>query len=339
MSTGCRDKREAEQWRIQRLAEMGRGNYVGLKAQALRMDDVFAMLRDNWAARGKDSALRVHKARIERFARHFGGLKAVDLTQDRLTRFIAERRSQGAAVATINLDLGVLRTAMRIAVAAKRLSADHLPQFRMLSGEHVRRDFLDDASLELILSRMQPHTRAAARGQFVTGWRISEILGLDWAHVLWEAREIRIDTNKTDEPDVMPFDGWAPLERLLEGQLEIHEALKGRGIVSPWVFPSPAGKKIRENAVQRDWRRARKLSGVICVEGPYLHGARRKMAKDLVDAGTNLLDAAGITRHKSLSMFKRYAIRTKDSKRRALEKLSEYKAQQPEGRRVVGIKP
>jgi hypothetical protein len=46
VGTGCRNRKDAEAWVLQRLAEMGRGSLVGLRASVLTFEDCMQMLKD-----------------------------------------------------------------------------------------------------------------------------------------------------------------------------------------------------------------------------------------------------------------------------------------------------
>jgi integrase len=65
---------------------------------------------------------------------------------------------------------------------------------------------------------------------------------------------------------------------------------------------------------------ARKAAGIISFA--YIHGLRRKMAKELIDAGVSELDAMAVTGHRSLTTFRRYAIRDRPAQERALGRLA-----------------
>jgi integrase len=80
---------------------------------------------------------------------------------------------------------------------------------------------------------------------YITGWRIpSEVLRLQWRHVDFEARVIRLDphTTKNDEGRTFPFTD--ALEQLLEAQKGDHDRLKAEGVICPWVF-NRTNKKVK----------------------------------------------------------------------------------------------
>ena len=62
------------------------------------------------------------------------------------------------------------------------------------------------------------------------------MLPLEWRHVDWQGRCVRLDahTTKNDEGRSFPF--TADLEKILTEQLAIHEQLKAAGTICPFVF-------------------------------------------------------------------------------------------------------
>jgi integrase len=132
------------------------------------------------------------------------------------------------------------------------------------------------------------------------------------------ARDIRLDDSKTREPRYLSFASHPRLAALLERQDGVRQALQAQGIISPWVFPHKNGDRVSRGALQFAWRQARKAAGIVAAEGPFIHGLRRKMSKELLDAGVSEIDAMTITGHRTLSTFRRYAIRDRAAQDRAL---------------------
>jgi integrase len=71
-----------------------------------------------------------------------------------------------------------------------------------------------------------------------------EVLKLQWRHVDFEARVVRLDphTTKNDEGRTFPFTD--ALGRLLEAQKAEHDRLKAEGVICPWVF-NRSNRKVR----------------------------------------------------------------------------------------------
>jgi hypothetical protein len=86
------------------------------------------------------------------------------------------------------------------------------------------------------------------------------------------------------------------------------------------VFQHTNGDRICKGAcsMHGDW--PRNAAGII--GAAYIHDLRRKMAKELIDAGVSELDAMTVTEHQNLSTFRSYAIRYRQAQERALGQLA-----------------
>src|SRR5207249_9568699 len=87
--------------------------------------------------------------------------------------YVALRRRQKAAPASIRMELAVLKQAYRIA---------GLPRLDVPTIEvrNVRKGFLEAADMERIAEHLPEHLRPVVWTGFYTGWRKSEILSLAW---------------------------------------------------------------------------------------------------------------------------------------------------------------
>jgi integrase len=102
----------------------------------------------------------------------------------------------------------------------------NVPHVPMLKERNVRTGFFEREQIERVLAHLPPAIRPAVQFACITGWRIpSEVLKLQWRHVDFEARVVRLDphTTKNDEGRTFPFTD--ALARLLEAQKAEHERL------------------------------------------------------------------------------------------------------------------
>jgi integrase len=112
----------------------------------------------------------------------------------------------------------------------------HVPHVPMLKERNVRTGFFDREQTDRILAHLPAAIRPAVQFAYITGWRIpSEVLKLQWRHVDFEARVVRLDphTTKNDEGRTFPFTD--ALERLLEAQKAARTA-EGRSRNCQWVL-------------------------------------------------------------------------------------------------------
>jgi integrase len=97
------------------------------------------------------------------------------------------------------------------------------------------------------------------RFAFATGWRTaSEVLPLEWRHVDWQARTVRLDPGTTKNGEGRSFPFTTAIEKVLKDQLAIHETLKKAGTICPHVFHRDGERIVYFRAA---WKNACKAAG------------------------------------------------------------------------------
>ena len=294
MGTGCRERKDAEAWVIERLAKMGRGGLVGQRLRPLRFEDLVRMLVDRHALDGRRSRLQGALAHLRRF---FAGWEVTAITSDQVTAYAARRRRQGAAIATINVELARLRRMLRLGYDAGRL--ERMPKVSQMPGANVRRGFLEPGDFDAILEHVPEKYHPPLRFLRLTGWRLNEALDLEWRRVDWAAQEIRLDTSKTGEARLLAFGTYAPLCGLLAALWTSRPGL------CPWVFPGRAARPLDKNTLQRHWKKARIKAGH---PNALIHDLRRSFVREMERNGVPRSIAMSITGHRSEQIYRRYAI-------------------------------
>jgi integrase len=261
-------------------------------------DDVIADYKTN----GKRSLAEVTRKFRLHVIPYFGERRRmVSITTAHIRAFIAGRQDAGAAAAEINRELAALRRAFRLAQQAGRLvQCPHVP---MLQERNVRRGFLEADQITAICEALPELLRPVVKFAYTTGWRTaSEVLPLEWRHVDWAGREVRLDAHTTKNGEARTFPLTTEIETILRGQLAEHERLKAAGTVCPFVFHRH-GKQIRE--FRTAWTNACKTAGC---PGKLIHDMRRSAVRTLERAGVPRSTAMQMVGHKTESIYKRYAI-------------------------------
>ena len=151
---------------------------------------------------------------------------------------------------------------------------------------------------------------------FITGWRKSEVLNLQWRQVDFKAETVVLypGPTKNDEGRVFPF--THQLRELLEAQKAVTDKLqREKGIVCPWVFHRD-GLPIK--SYDGAWRSACKKAGL---PGRKVHDFRRTAVRRLEQAGVSRSVAMKLTGHKSECVYRRYAIVSKSDLEEAVRRL------------------
>jgi integrase len=217
---------------------------------------------------------------------------------DQVDAYVMHRRREGARPATIRLELGVLAAAFKVA----RLPRLELPTIEV---RNTRQGFLEPEEVKRITRHLPSALKAAVRFAFLTGWRKSEVLGLEWRSVDLAAGFVRLEpgTTKSGRGRVFPFGSHPDLARLLREQRDATAALeRATGQIARWVFH-------REGAPIRDmddaWKAACRKAGL---EGRIFHDLRRSAARNLRRLGLSESDIMEMCGWETRAMFQRYAI-------------------------------
>jgi len=328
---GARTKGEAEARLLERLSEIATYKYIGPEAERLTVDELLDAYIADQETRGCKGTKKV-KCAIAHIRRRFGTWRAIDLKRADVDAYIAKMRTATTyrgkpfADASINRGLQALRSAFILAVQDERLPrAPHVP---MLPENNTRTGFFERAEFEAILPHLSDVEADVARFGYLTGWRLSEVLGLTWGDVDLDAGEVRLDDSKNGEPRTTPVDD--DLQRVLERRLTLrtHARADGATVVSPFVFHRRGGRLARLET----WKKA-------CVAakcpGRFFHDMRRTVVRDLTRAGVQQAVAMEITGHKTASVFHRYNIVDTADKRAGLDRLRAYRATRPTTTNVV----
>jgi len=89
--------------------------------------------------------------------------------------FVAKRQERKASSGEINRELTALKRMFSLAMQAGKLL--HRPHIPMLAEHNVRNGFFELQQFALVLSKLRPGQRLAAKFAYLTGWRLrSEVL-------------------------------------------------------------------------------------------------------------------------------------------------------------------
>jgi hypothetical protein len=140
------------------------------------MADLFEDLLADYLAKGQSYDWAERYVRLH-LKPAFGHLRAGQVTTALIRRYIAARQEAGAAPATINRELALLKRAFRLGAAHTPPKVATVPYIPMLKEENARQGFLEHDEYEALVAHMPPvfraivasdTTRAAAARRF---WR------------------------------------------------------------------------------------------------------------------------------------------------------------------------
>lgn len=298
-----------------REGDIAKGLPVSAKMGRLKFDEAAADLVTDYRINGKKSIAGVER-HVAKLKVWFGGRRMGEITVADVRRYIEHRQMKAASNATINRELAALRRAFTLAVDGGKLLAR--PKIRLLQENNARQGFFEREQFVSVLAHLSAPLQAIAMFAYYTGWRRSEILGLDWQRVDRKACVVRLDVGTTKNKDGREFH-YGPLgdvKTMIDRQWAEHEALKKAGTICPSVFQRFDGKRVK--SFRKAWIAACKAAGC---PGRIVHDFRRTAVRNLERAGVSRSVAMKVTGHKTENVYRRYAIVSSGDLAEAAQKL------------------
>ncbi len=302
------------------LGDIASGRFQGLTAERITVWNLCELVVADYEFHNK-RGLEDLRWRAEKHLRKpFEQLLAVALTAERLKAYKRERRLEGAADATINRELAIIRRGFSLAKEAG-LYRGEAPHFSLFKLDNARQGFVEDAEYRKLLAALPSHLKCFAIAGYHLGMRAGELRKLEWSQVDLAASEIRLAAAQTKgkRPRTAPI--YGDLLPALVHQKADHDA---NWPDIPWVFHwhgKPIGHSLK------GWRRSAEAAGV-----PELlfHDLRRSAIRNMERAGIPRKIAMSISGHRTESVYLRYDIVSQKDLAIAREKLEAFHIEQKE---------
>ncbi len=312
-SSGETDERRAREVLRQRVAEALTGDVIP-EEKRVTLGELLDMLWTDYEVNARPWRKTV-KYPLRHLADHFGEqTRAVAITTDRVQRYIQVRQTAGAATATINLELAVLRRSFTLAVRAQRLrSAPFIPRLPA-DPSRVRQGFLSREEVEMLIERLPGDVADAVLFLFWSTWRPAEMRKLEWRDYDRTDGVIRLrgENSKTRYTRLLPIRG--ELAKIIERRV------KARRLDCPYIFHRD-GQRMGD--FRKPWKHA-------CAEVGFsnriVYDLRRSGVRHLIRAGVPPHTVMAFSGHRTASMLKRYDIISLDDLQAAAEKGSAYRS-------------
>ena len=312
---------EAERDHHLRLERASAG--MPTKQTAQRIRTAAEVLRDyekQYAVNHRKNSLVVVRERSKHVTRLLGSMLLPDLTPDRITAYMEQRRGEGAGNRTINLELMVLSRA--IGYTWKAL----WPKVKKLEENHDAGRALEPEEEKRVLAEAAGNPSKYIYPFLVTlawtGMRSDEARTLRWSQVDLDTPQIVVGKAKTDAGTGRAI----PMSAVLKAALQAHAAFCARilGPIQPEWYVFPLSNRTRPidptqpvTSLKTAWETVKAKAKVEC----RLHDLRHSFCTKLAEAGvpeSTMLDMMG---HVSPAMLRRYSHIRAKSRREAIAAL------------------
>lgn len=119
-SSGSANRADAMKLLKHRIGEAAQGRVIAPQAEKTTFNDLEQMLLDDYDANRRRSLKRIRIA-LKHLRVFFGDALAIEITGDRVSSYVALRKEEKAAAATINRELSALARSFRVAERAGKV--------------------------------------------------------------------------------------------------------------------------------------------------------------------------------------------------------------------------
>jgi integrase len=322
-NTRTRIRGVANDYLKSRLGRAAEGRPLPPRLDKILYDELAGDLREVYQTSG-DRDLKDVEKRLRPLDAYFTGWQAMTLDEAAITKYVAARqasktrRKKPPAAGTINRELSILGTMLRLAERRRKLL--YRPPITLLKEAAPRSGFFEAPQYQAVRRHLRPDLQLVCDLGITFGFRVrDEVLTLRWAQIDLAAGTIRLNVGETKSGEGRLIYLTEPLRAALQAQRERVDVLqRARGQIIPHVFvyfeDAPLNPLTGRRAYQagariqgfrRAWRTACKRGGC---PGMLLHDLRRTAVRNLVNDGTPEKVAMTISGHKTRSVFDRYHI-------------------------------
>jgi integrase len=283
-----------------RINEVKHGKNPNIQLPRVKFEDLSKDFLSDYRINEKKSLKRA-EASEKHLKGFFGGMRIIEITTSKIREYIEKRLEDEAAKGTINRELSALKRMLNLGAQCTPPKVDRVPHIPTLKENNIRKGFFEHSDFTALRDNLPDHLKPVITFGYVTGWRISEILDLEWSQVDRKNGIVRLDpgVTKNEEARTIYLD-----EELTEDFRELWDRRKKLGTALPHVFLNKKGTD-RIDGFRKAWMAACKAAQI----GPKkFHDFRRTAVRNMVRAGIPERVAMTISGHKTRSVFDRYNI-------------------------------
>ena len=299
-----------------REAEIFQGKMPGICFDKVSFEELTRDLLADYKINGKRSLDRA-KLAVGHLERVFKGMKVVNIDTARITRYIEMRQEEGAANATINRELSLLKRMFSLGSKCTPPKVSGIPVISVLKEHNVRKGFFEHSEFLALREALPKYLKGFTTFGYKTGWRHSEIATLTWRQVDLERGIVTLNPGETKNQEGRTVYIDPELKTILQQNWD----QRGRGGKAlPWVFLNEQGTD-RVKRFDKSWNSACKEAEI---GAKLFHDLRRTAVRNMVRAGIPERVAMMISGHKTRSVFDRYNITSENDLKMAAEKQDAY---------------
>jgi len=332
-----KSKKEADAKRLlkKREGEISNGKLPGIYFDKVRFEELAEDHLNDLQINNKKTVRRTESS-LKHLRKVFEPVRVVDITTDRIRKYIKKRIEEGAANATINRELSALKRMLRLGAEHEPPKVRRIPKIPMLDENNVRKGYFEHGQFLALRDALPYYLKGFVTFAYKNGWRNREISTLRWSQVDLNQGIVRLEPGETKNDDGRTVYLDDELKEVFNQQWE---NLKKSGKVVPYVFLNATGSD-RIQDFRKTWNKACRDTGLgygyrvnkkyvnqwqeKLSAGPILHDFRRTAVRNMVRSGIPERVAMMISGHKTRSVFERYNIGNDQDLKQAAQRQAAY---------------
>jgi integrase len=331
-STRTGKQKAAERFLKDREGRVTMGQPVLPRVDRITIEELLNDLHAHYETTGRRT-LREVNARLIPLKSFFTGRRASAVSGAILTEYIQGRQAALVANGTINRELSILGTALRLGTEHGKVLRP--PTIHLLKEAMPRQGFFEEGDFRALRAKMPADLQVAVTIMYTFGWRLSEVLGLRLAQLNLTAGTLRLEPGNTKNREGRVVYLTPELELLLKEQVERVMTLSRKlDRLLPWLFPHLNGcyAGTPRRSFYKVWRAACEKTGLGKMveiapdqkvwKGMIPHDLRRTAVRNMERNGVARSVAMKLTGHKTESVYRRYAIVSDADLKEATRKLT-----------------
>lgn len=182
---------------------------------------------NDYKINGRKSLDKIEQ-RLSHLRKAFGNDKMINVTTDRVNKYIEARFEQKAANATMNRELACLKRMFNLGIQSGTLT--YKPSIKLLTENNTRTGFFEYNDFKIVRDELPEYLKPMVTFAYFTGWRSGEIRSLTWKNVDLNQKIIRLEVGTTKNRDGRVIFIPKPVFELL------NTLWKSRRLDCPWIF-------------------------------------------------------------------------------------------------------
>jgi excisionase family DNA binding protein len=246
------------------------------------------------------------RSRTDGLSEFFKGNGLRDITPMMIEKFKAHRLSMGNKRSTVNRYLAVMKGMYTLAIKEGLVSDNPVKKVRLYSeADSIKERILINDEEQRLMANAPAHLKPVLVVALNTGMRLGEIMNLEWKHIDFVSKRIRVEKTKSYKVRFISIN-----PPLLSELARLKDSSDG----SPYIFVNPqTGNQF--TTFRRSFVTACKRAEI---QGLRFHDLRHTFASRLIQRGADIETVRSLLGHYSIVTTQRYTHSDDEAKRRAV---------------------